>query len=79
TLLEWLANGEIDIITFTSSSTVQNFIKILEKENIPLLKQAKVACIGPVTADTAKKLGLKVEIEAKEFTIDGLVQAIVES
>ncbi|MGI6067041.1 MAG: uroporphyrinogen-III C-methyltransferase [Bacillota bacterium] len=78
TLLEWLANGEIDIITFTSSSTVRNFIKILGRENIPLLKQVKVACIGPVTADTAKKLGLKVEIEAKEFTIDGLVQAIVE-
>ncbi|HCJ34842.1 MAG TPA: hypothetical protein DHV65_11185, partial [Ktedonobacter sp.] len=37
----------------------------------------KIACIGPITAQTARELGLVVDIEAREFTIDGLVEAIV--
>ena len=41
--------------------------------------QLKIACIGPITSQTARELGLKVDIEAREFTIDGLVEAIVQS
>ena len=76
-LLEWLENREIDIITFTSSSTVENFMQILGRENIGLLKGVKVACIGPVTAAKAGELGLDIAIMAESFQIDGLVQAIL--
>jgi uroporphyrinogen III methyltransferase/synthase len=74
-----LQNGEIQVITFTSSSTVQNFVKMLAALDLnALLQGATVACIGPVTADTARELGVKVNIIAKEYTINGLVQAILE-
>jgi uroporphyrinogen III methyltransferase/synthase len=63
-----------DIVTFTSSSTVERFIEIAGRERVPPL----VACIGPVTAATARDLGLTVAIEATVHTIDGLVAAIVD-
>jgi uroporphyrinogen III methyltransferase/synthase len=76
---DMLQNGEIQVITFTSSSTVQNFVKMLAALDLnALLQGATVACIGPVTADTARELGVKVNIIAKEYTINGLVQAILE-
>lgn len=77
-LVNVLKNQKVDIITFTSSSTAKNFFKILGKENLNLLANTLVAAIGPITAQTAKKLGIKVDIEAKEYTIDGLVDAIVK-
>jgi uroporphyrinogen III methyltransferase/synthase len=77
-LLEWLEQKEIDIVTFASSSTVRNFIKILGPENIVLLKDVKIACIGPVTARTAEELGLDVAVTAKDYTIDGLIKAILQ-
>lgn len=77
-LLEWLENGEIDIVTFTSSSTVRNFVQILGKENLSLLKGVRVACIGPVTRTTAQELGLDVVIEARKYDIDGLIEAILD-
>lgn len=67
----------VDIITFTSSSTVQNFVAMLGDER-RALNGMLVACIGPVTADKARELGLKVDITASEHTITGLVSAIVE-
>jgi uroporphyrinogen III methyltransferase/synthase len=76
-LLEWLKQKELDLITFASSSTVQNFMHILGVENISLLQGVKIACIGPVTAKTAEELGLDVSIIAKDYTIDGLVEAIL--
>jgi len=76
-LLEWLNQKEIDIITFASSSTVKNFVKILGSENLSLLNGVKVACIGPVTKGTAEELGLKVDVSPAEFTIDGLVEALL--
>ena len=118
-VLHLLQNGQIDIITFTSSSTVRNFMQWLtswdgeyETEDLPgedpgrepgdregrhyisnvrgnvvaslvdaryRNPQLKIACIGPITSQTARELGLKVDIEAREFTIDGLVEAIVQS
>ena len=71
-----LASGEIDMVTFTSSSTVKNLVKMLA--NITPLQQVKIACIGPVTADTARSFALEPDIVAKEYTIDGLVCSIKE-
>jgi uroporphyrinogen-III synthase len=80
-VLNILQSSELDIITFTSSSTVRNFMQWLNScaPEITLMHDArlKIACIGPITARTARELGLQVHIEAKEFTIDGLVEAIV--
>ena len=78
-LLERLKEDKIDLITFTSSSTVKNFKAILP-ENIfeTQLKDITVACIGPITADTAKDLGFDVNIVADSFTITGLCDAILD-
>lgn len=77
-LIEILKEEGIDIITFTSSSTVKNFVQILGEENKDLLKDKKLAVIGPITEATAKELGLSIQIKAKTFTIDGLVNAMKE-
>ncbi len=65
-----------DWITFTSSSTVKNFLALAGREAI---EGVKVASIGPVTSDVARKHGLPVTAEAREFTIDGLIAAILEN
>lgn len=75
---EMLEQGEIQLVTFTSSSTVRNFVKLLDAPNLKgLLEAVTVACIGPITADTARELGVKVDVMAKEYTIEGLVKAIL--
>lgn len=68
-------------ITFTSSSTVKNFIELVGEENAQsaLLDRVKLASIGPVTSATLRDLGLRVDIEAKEHTVPGLVDAITKS
>ena len=72
-----LQNGEIDVLTFTASSTVRNFAQALGEENLPaLVGKTTVAAIGPVTAQTLREFGLNVDIEAEEHTIPGLVAAI---
>ena len=71
-----LTNGEIDFVTFTSSSTVKNLVQQIG--NITPLQQTKIACIGPVTADTARNFALEPDIVAETYTIDGLVNAIKE-
>jgi uroporphyrinogen III methyltransferase / synthase len=69
---------QIDVITFTSSSTVENFLRILEGEDsIRILQGVIVACIGPITARTALDSRLRVDVVSSEFTIPGLVTAIV--
>ena len=72
-----LKSGEIDVITFTSSSTVTNLVSAFRGEKLEV-DGAKIACIGAKTADTAAKAGLKVDILAREATIPGLVAAIEE-
>ena len=72
-----LLSGEIDVITFTSSSTVFNLVAAFKKEQLAI-NSIKVACIGPKTADTATRAGLRVDIIASEQTIAGLVAAIEE-
>ena len=73
-----LAAGNIDAVTFTSSSTVTNFLKLLGGDTA-LLSKVKLGAIGPITAETMKKNGLTVSVEAKEYTIDGLVEALKEA
>ena len=78
-LRQLLADENIDVITFTSSSTVNHFGELLKREDLKiLLKGVAIACIGPVTARTAKGWGMKVQIQPKQYTILGLTQAIVE-
>jgi uroporphyrinogen III methyltransferase / synthase len=72
-----LRSGEIDCVTFTASSTVENFFGVFgEEEAARLLSGTKVACIGPITAGTACRRGLRVDAEADEYTIPGLVEAV---
>jgi uroporphyrinogen III methyltransferase/synthase len=70
-----LGAGEIDMVTFTSSSTVINLMAALDGRS-DQMKNVKVACIGPRTAATARAAGLNIDIEATEQTMPGLVQAI---
>ena len=72
---QMLLAGEIDVITFTSASTVNNLLDVMEKKwNV--IKHARTACIGPNTAAALTKKGLKVDIVASEHTIPGLVEAL---
>lgn len=75
-LREALANGGVDYITFTSSSTVQNLLRAVGGPGH--LAGARIACIGPETADTARTAGLNVHLQARTATIEGLVEVLVE-
>lgn len=75
-VLEMLAAGTVQWITFTSSSTVRNFVSVLGEGTVEKLQGVKVACIGPVTAETAEELGIHVHAVAREHTIDGLVEIL---
>lgn len=78
-LIKRLEEGSIDIVTFTSSSTVKNFKALLPDDRFEsLIKNVTVASIGPITTDTAKELGFKVDITAEDFTIPGLCEAILQ-
>jgi uroporphyrinogen-III synthase len=75
-----LPAGPLDVATFTSPSTVRNFLALLETAGRPAasyLAGAQVACIGPITAQAAREAGLPVHIEATEHTVDGLIQALI--
>lgn len=67
------------IITFTSSSSVRNFLDLLGKDNVPLLDGVKLASIGPVTSATLRELGLRVDIESREYTIPAMAATIAAS
>jgi uroporphyrinogen III methyltransferase/synthase len=69
-----LAQDGADLITFTSSSTVENFLAL----GLPWPKGMGVASIGPITSKTVRDHGLKVDVEARRHDIDGLVQVIRE-
>lgn len=70
----------ITVVTFTSSSTVRNLAAMADDAGLELprvLSEVLVACIGPITAATARELGLVVDVTAGEYTIDGLVEALM--
>ena len=78
-LCRLLRDGTIDMITFTSSSTATNFAVMLRDQDLPrLLSRAVIACIGPITRKTVEDLGMRPEIVSEEFTIPGLVSAMVD-
>lgn len=66
------------VVTFTSSSTVKNFIALLGKQHPRALDGILMSSIGPVTSATLREMGLRPDVQAKEFTIPGLVSAILE-
>jgi uroporphyrinogen-III synthase len=85
--------SQVDAVAFTSSSTVRNFLAMLNAptgvrgqvgqvanlSHVPTNALAHIAvfCIGPVTAETARQVGLRVDAVATEHTMDGLISAIV--
>ena len=71
---------QVDWVTFTSPSTVNAFMDLLYVVGaVPTGTSFRVACIGPVTADAARERGLEVNVTAREYTVAGLIQALVES
>jgi len=79
-VLELLNAGEIHMVTFTSSSTVTNVMEVLKGRGVEdpaaLLNRCQIACIGPLTADTAAAAGLRIDRMAEEATIPSLVRAL---
>jgi uroporphyrinogen III methyltransferase/synthase len=73
-----LVEGEVDVVTFTSSSTVRHFVAAMGP-GACLPEGSTVACIGPVTACTARELGLRVDVVAEDYTLDGLVAALAKN
>jgi uroporphyrinogen III methyltransferase / synthase len=74
-----LTGGAIDCITFTSSSTVNNFAQMFETTDLSeLLKGVRIACIGDITAETAARYGLTADIQPDEYTIPALARAIAD-
>ena len=75
---ELLRQRKIDVITFTSSSTVKNFVRLFGGRNLADIAGAsEIACIGPITARTVKEAGGSAAIVADEFTTSGLTRAII--
>jgi uroporphyrinogen III methyltransferase/synthase len=78
-LRQALAAGRVDVVTFTSSSTVRHFAALFPPADLARwLAKVTVACIGPVTRDTARALGVETAIVPKEYTIPALARAIAE-
>lgn len=79
-IVELFRGGEIHIVTFTSSSTVNNLLDVLKKQGVEdpaeLLHGTDIVCIGPKTAETATRAGLTVHRLAKEATIASLIEAL---
>lgn len=73
-LREEIAGDGLDMVTFTAASTVNAFVDLAG----PKLGRARVATIGPITAAAARSAGLRVDVVAEEYTIEGLVDAICE-
>ncbi|MGA1870445.1 MAG: uroporphyrinogen-III C-methyltransferase [bacterium] len=76
--VDLLTKDEIDFITFTSSSTVQNFFTKIEKLDIVNKNKVRFACIGPITAEALLKRGYSAHIVPEHYTIAGLVHSIME-
>lgn len=74
-LQEALAEG-LDLLTFTASSTVQNFVALLDADRLALARAIPVASIGPLTSATAQELGFNVVVEPENSTLEELVAAI---
>ncbi len=77
-LKQLLQDRKIDLVTFTSSSTVTNFLDALDTEDLKaLMDGVRIACIGPITAETAERSGLRVDIMPAQYTIPSLAESII--
>jgi uroporphyrinogen III methyltransferase/synthase len=81
---EAFRDEKVDIVTFASSKTVQNFYQLLRQETgelsvNSLLEKVCLASIGPQTSKTCQELFGRVDIEAQEYTLEGLTSALIES
>jgi uroporphyrinogen III methyltransferase/synthase len=78
--LEMIAQG-VDVLTFTSPSTVKNLVQILRRENIDpfqIPNNPIIACIGPITARAADAIGLNVDLVAEQYTTEGLLESLLK-
>jgi uroporphyrinogen III methyltransferase / synthase len=76
-LAQLISDKRIDVITFTSSSTITRFLEIMGKD-YAIPPPIKIACIGPITAAMARKAGWKVDIQQEEYTMQGLVHSLID-
>lgn len=76
-ILERIKAGDVDCVTFGSSSTVENFLSLVPAETLKEHPNVKLAAIGPVTARTLAKNGLEASIQPGNYTIPDLVRALV--
>jgi uroporphyrinogen-III synthase len=78
-LTQQLQDGQVAAVTFTSSSTVRNFVELFGGRDAArsLVARVVIACIGPITARTAKEHGLTVTVMPAENTVPALAEAIV--
>ena len=72
-----LNSGQVDYITFTSSSTVTNFVDLIGKDNIDKLNKLKIISIGPITTQTAESLKLNVYKQSEVATVDSMIDTII--
>lgn len=76
---EMLGNGEVDWVTFTSSSTVRNFLDAVGEELVASTRASfRIACIGPITAQTARDCGLEPDAIAPNAGVDSLVETLLQ-
>lgn len=75
---ELLQKNALDCITFASSSTVENFLKLMPPEELRAHSEVKLAAIGPITARTLQKHGLTADLQPQNYTIEALVEEITE-
>jgi uroporphyrinogen III methyltransferase/synthase len=76
-LRDLLADGAVDLVTFTSSSTVQNFLALFGEGATGLLQRTQIGCIGPITAETVRAAGLAVAVQPATYTIAAFTDAIL--
>jgi uroporphyrinogen III methyltransferase/synthase len=74
---ERLRARALDVITFTSPSTVERLVAGLGEDALPLLSTPCIAAIGPITADAVRALGLSAQVIASEYTAEGLIDALI--
>ncbi len=75
-LLHLLCEGELDVVLFTSSSTVDSMVELLGQDAASLLSRVTLASIGPITSATAARHGLEVAVTAQTYTVEGLLDAL---
>lgn len=78
-LIDMLTNGSLDILTFTSPSTIEHFMEIVQQNKLESkLDDCLVACIGPVSKQKAEERGLTVHIAPEKYTVEDMLKGIIE-